>query len=272
MLDPVNRRAFLGASSALLGATALGAFPQKPVGPRKPIVVASGGNMAAATRAMELIRQGTDPLDAAIAGVAIVEADPRDHSVGYGGIPNEDGVVELDAAVMHGPTHGGGAVASLRNIMHPSAVARLVMRRTDHSLLVGEGALRFARMHGFPEVDLLTDEARKIWLYWKETHSKEDDRIPPPPEELDPAVRRFFGPQYIREHGTIHLSALDTHGDLGCTTTTSGLYYKIPGRVGDSPIFGAGLYLNNDVGSGGSTGRAEADRLKHTTRTKDQAI
>ena len=119
---------------------------------------------------MELIRAGADPLDAAIEGVAIVEADPTDHSVGYGGIPNEDGVVELDAAVMHGPTHGGGAVAALRNIMHPAAVARLVMKRTDHCLLVGEGALRFARAHGFPEVDLLTDEARKIWLYWKETN------------------------------------------------------------------------------------------------------
>src|SRR5262245_51971540 len=261
MLDPVNRRAFLGASSALLGATALGAFPQKPVGPRKPIVVASGGNMAAATRAMELIRQGTDPLDAAIAGVAIVEADPKDHTVGLGGIPNEDGVVELDASVMHGPTHGGGAVASLRNILHPAAVARLVMKRTDHCLLVGEGAYRFAKMHGFPDTDLLTETTRKFWLYWRETINKSDDRIPPPPDELDPEVRRFFGPRYIREHGTIHLSALDTHGDLGCVTTTSGLYFKIPGRVGDSPILGAGLFLDNTVGSAGSTGRGEANLL-----------
>jgi N4-(beta-N-acetylglucosaminyl)-L-asparaginase len=170
-------------------------------------------------------------------------------------------VVELDAAVMHGPTHGAGAVASLRNIMHPAAVARLVMKRTDHCLLVGEGALRFARMHGLPEVDLLTDEARKIWLYWKETTSKLDDYVPPPPAEVDPAVLKFFGPEYVREHGTIHLSALDTHGDLGCTTTTSGLYYKIPGRVGDSPILGAGLYLDNTVGSAGSTGRGEANLL-----------
>ena len=143
---------------------------------------------------MELIQAGADPLDAAIAGVAIVEADPTDHTVGYGGIPNEDGVVELDAAVMHGPTHGGGAVASLRNIMHPAAVARLVMKRTDHCLLVGEGALRFARMHGFPEVDLLTDEARKIWLYWKETNSKEDDRIPPPDRRARPGRPRVLRP------------------------------------------------------------------------------
>jgi N4-(beta-N-acetylglucosaminyl)-L-asparaginase len=145
--------------------------------------------------------------------------------------------------------------------MHPAAVARLVMKRTDHCLLVGEGALRFARAHGFPEIDLLTDEARKIWLYWKETNSRDDDRFPPPAEELDPAVRDFFGAKYVREHGTIHCSVLDTHGDIGCVTTTSGLYYKIPGRVGDSPILGAGLFLDNAVGSAGSTGRGEANLL-----------
>jgi N4-(beta-N-acetylglucosaminyl)-L-asparaginase len=207
------------------------------------------------------MQAGADPLDAAVAGVAIVEADPSDHSVGLGGIPNADGVVELDAAVMHGPSHGGGAVAALRNIVHPAAVARLVMKRTDHCLLVGEGALQFARMHGVPETELLTDEARKIWLYWKETNSRMDDYVPPPPDQVDPAVKAFFGDAYVREHGTIHLSALDTHGDLGCVTTTSGLYYKIPGRVGDSPILGAGLYLDNEAGSAGSTGRGEANLL-----------
>jgi N4-(beta-N-acetylglucosaminyl)-L-asparaginase len=272
MSDSINRRSFLTLSAAGLGATALGAAPPRDVGGKRPVVVASANGLKAVERAMELIKAGADPLDAAIAGVAIVEADPNDHTVGYGGIPNEDGVVELDAAVMHGPSHGGGAVASLRNIMHPAAVARLVMKRTDHCLLVGEGALRFARMHGLPEVDLLTDEARKIWLYWKETHSKEDDRIPPPPEELDPAVRAFFGPKYIREHGTIHCSALDTHGDLGCVTTTSGLYYKIPGRVGDSPILGAGLYLDNEVGSAGSTGRGEANLLNLSSHTIVEAM
>jgi N4-(beta-N-acetylglucosaminyl)-L-asparaginase len=151
--------------------------------------------------------------------------------------------------------------------MHPAAVARLVMKRTDHCLLVGEGALRFARMHGFPEVDLLTEEARKIWLYWKETSSRLDDRIPPPPEEVDPEVRAFFGEGYVREHGTIHCSALDTHGDLGCVTTTSGLYYKMAGRVGDSPILGAGLWLDNAVGSAGSTGRGEANLLNLSSHT-----
>src|SRR4051794_35434452 len=205
----VNRRSFLGLGAAAgLTATATGASPLRPVGARRPLAIASANGLRTVEKAMELIRAGADPLDAAIEGTSIVEADPHDHSVGYGGLPNEDGVVELDAAVMHGPTHGGGAVAALRNIMHPAAVARLVMKRSDHCLLVGEGALRFARMHGFPEVDLLTDESRRIWLYWKETNSKLDDRIPPPPEEIDPAVRRFFGPKYVREHGTIHLSAL----------------------------------------------------------------
>jgi N4-(beta-N-acetylglucosaminyl)-L-asparaginase len=262
MPDPLSRRRFLAASGAAGGAAlALGAATPRPPGAGRPVAIASANGLKAVALAVQQMKEGADPLDAAIAGVALVEADPTDHSVGLGGIPNEDGVVELDAAVMHGATHGGGAVASLRNIVHPAAVARLVMKRTDHCLLVGEGALRFARMHGFPEQDLLTDEARKIWLYWKETHSREDDRVPPPPEELDPAVRKFFGPDYIRKHGTIHLSALDTHGDLGCTTTTSGLYYKIPGRVGDSPILGAGLYLDNAAGSAGSTGRGEANLL-----------
>jgi N4-(beta-N-acetylglucosaminyl)-L-asparaginase len=265
MSESLNRRTFLSVSAAAsLAATALGASPRRPVGTHRPLVISSANGLRTVEKAMELIQAGADPLDAAIEGVAIVEADPNDHTVGYGGIPNEEGVVELDAAVMHGPTHGGGAVASLRNIIHPAAVARVVMQRTDHCLLVGEGALKFARAHGFPEVNLLTDEARKIWLHWKETNGKESDWIAPPLSELDPVVREFFG---IRAHGTIHCSALDTHGNLGCVTTTSGLYYKIPGRVGDSPIFGAGLFLDNTVGSAGSTGRGEANLLNLSSHT-----
>jgi len=259
MPQNLNRRSFLSAGAvAGLSATALGSSPPQPTGAHRPLVIASANGLRTVEKAMELIRAGADPLDAAIEGVAIVEADPKDHSVGYGGLPNENGVVELDAAVMHGPTHGGGGVAALRNIMHPAAVARLVMKRTDHCLLVGEGALGFARAHGFPEVDLLTDEARRIWLYWKETSRKDSDWIAPPASELDPEVRAHFG---IRLHGTIHCSALDTHGNLGCVTTTSGLSFKIRGRVGDSPILGAGLYLDNEVGSAGSTGRGEANLL-----------
>jgi N4-(beta-N-acetylglucosaminyl)-L-asparaginase len=259
MSENLNRRSFLSVSAiAGLSATALGAAPPRPVGTSRPVVIASGNGLRTVEKAMELMKAGADPLDAAIEGVAIVEADPKDHSVGYGGLPNEDGVVELDAAVMHGPTHGGGGVAALRNIMHPAAVARLVMKRSDHCLIVGEGALRFARAHGFPEVDLLTDEARRIWLHWKETNGKDSDWIAPPKDELDQAVRAYAS---TRLYGTIHCSALDTHGNLGCVTTTSGLSYKIAGRVGDSPILGAGLFLDNEVGSAGSTGRGEANLL-----------
>jgi N4-(beta-N-acetylglucosaminyl)-L-asparaginase len=259
MRRSVNRRLFLQTTTAAsLNTLAIGAAPVEPPGSRRPIVVASGNGLRAVEKAMAMVKQGHDPLDAAIEGVAIVEADPGDHSVGLGGLPNEDGVVELDAAVMHGPTHGGGSVASIRNIIHPAAVARLVMKRTRHCLLVGEGALRFARAHGFPEVNLLTDEARQIWLHWKETHDPNDDWVPPPVE----AVASFVH-EYIKKRvtGTIHCSALDTHGNLGCTTTTSGLSWKIPGRVGDSPILGAGLYLDNEVGSAGSTGVGEANLL-----------
>ncbi len=256
----VNRREFLAAGAAGVSASmlALGAEAAKPVGPKRPIVIASGNGLKTVAKAMELLRAGADPLDAAIAGVAIVEADPEDHTVGYGGIPNEEGVVELDAAVMHGPTHGGGSVASIRNIVHPAAVARVVMQRTRHCLLVGEGALKFARAHGFPEVNLLTDEARQIWLHWKETHDSNDDWLPAPKETVAAFIRETLA---HRITGTIHCSALDTHGDLGCTTTTSGLAFKIPGRVGDSPILGAGLYLDNEVGSAGSTGLGEANLL-----------
>jgi N4-(beta-N-acetylglucosaminyl)-L-asparaginase len=255
MAKSMNRRAFLQSSTAISMATlALGAAPQKPPGSKRPLVVSS--NKRVVDKVMELLKEGYDPLDAAIAGAAIIEADPKDHSVGYGGIPNEDGVVELDAAVMHGPTHGGGAVAGLQNIMHPAAVARLVMKRSKHVLLVGAGALRFARAHGFPEMNMLTDEARKIWLGWKERHS--DDWLPPRAGEEEPKILEALK---TRVTGTIHISALDTHGDLGCVTTTSGLGFKIPGRVGDSPILGAGLYLDNTVGSCGSVGLGELNLL-----------
>lgn len=220
-----------------------------------PVVIASANGLGAVARVAELLDGGSDPLDAAIAGVNLVEEDPKDNSVGYGGLPNEDGVVELDSSVMHGPTCRAGAVAALRNIMHPSRVAKLVMERTDHVLIVGEGALRFAKAHGFKEVDLLTEESRRIWLDWKERHSDEDDWLPP--EEEDRRESRKHA-AFTRTYGTIHCCALDAGGDLGGVTTTSGLSFKIPGRVGDSPIIGAGLYVDNKVGGAGSTGRGEA--------------
>jgi len=208
---------------------------------------------------MELLREGADPLAAAIAGVNLVEDDPNDHSVGYGGLPNEDGVVELDAAVMHGPTHSAGAVAALQRIRNPSRVADVVRTRSDHVLLVGEGALRFARAHGFKEEELLTDEARRIWLKWKETHSDQDDWLAPEADVEASRRLRREGPDFT--YGTINCCALDAAGQLGTVTTTSGLAYKIPGRVGDSPIIGAGLYVDNEVGAAGSTGRGEANIL-----------
>jgi N4-(beta-N-acetylglucosaminyl)-L-asparaginase len=255
----MSRRRFMAsAAAASLATLAIGAGSVKPPGSKRPIAIASGNGLRAVEKAMELVKSGHDPLDAAIEGVAIVEADPNDHSVGLGGLPNEDGVVELDAAVMHGPTHGGGSVASIRNIIHPAAVARMVMQRSRHCLLVGNGALRFARAHGFPEVNLLTDAARQIWLHWKETRDPKDDWLPPADERVAAFIREALTP---RVTGTIHCSVLDTHGDLGCTTTTSGLAWKIPGRVGDSPILGAGLFLDNEFGSAGSTGVGELNLL-----------
>jgi N4-(beta-N-acetylglucosaminyl)-L-asparaginase len=226
---------------------AKGQFPVK--------VIASGNGLEATRRAYDLLVSGSDTLDACVAGVELVENDPNDTSVGYGGLPNEDGVVELDAAVMHGPTHRAGAVAALRHVKNPTRVARLVMQQTDHVLLVGEGALRFARANGFAEENLLTEKARKIWLYWRQTRSDDDDWIPPPNDQLDPEVATFFG----RPTGTIHCAAMNAAGDISCVTTTSGLAFKLPGRVGDSPIIGAGLYVDNAIGSCGSTGRGEAN-------------
>ncbi|MBL8880806.1 MAG: N(4)-(beta-N-acetylglucosaminyl)-L-asparaginase [Phycisphaerales bacterium] len=227
---------------------------------RGPVVIGSvNAHPAACDKAMELLRQNTHPVDAVVAGINLVEDDPKDHSVGYGGLPNEEGVVQLDSAVMDGKTGKAGAVAALERIKNPSSVAILVMRRTDHVLLVGEGALRFARAHGFEEMNLLTPEARRIWLEWKETHSDKDDWIRP---EADKAAkktswRRVDGENFTT--GTIHVAALTAGGDIGCCTSTSGLSYKLPGRVGDSPIIGAGLYCDNEVGSCGSTGRGEAN-------------
>jgi N4-(beta-N-acetylglucosaminyl)-L-asparaginase len=242
------------ASLLIQGKNLLGNSPgANPAGMR---VVSSGNGLRATEKAMELLQQGVNPLDAVIAGVNIVEEDPNDMSVGYGGLPNEDGVVELDASVMSGPTHNSGAVAALRNIKTPSQVAKVVMERTNHALLVGEGALKFAKVHGFQEENLLTDKAREVWLRWKETLSDKDNWIPPKSEKLASELQ-----PYLAFYGTINCLAVDGKGDLAGVTTTSGLAFKIPGRVGDSPIIGAGLYVDNTIGAGGSTGRGEANIL-----------
>jgi N4-(beta-N-acetylglucosaminyl)-L-asparaginase len=218
-----------------------------------PVVVSSINGERATAKAMEMLRSNGDPLDAAIAGVTLVENDPEDINVGLGGLPNENGIVQLDASVMYGPTHNAGAVGALEGIKNPSRVARLVMERSDHVLLVGNGAQQFAKAHGFKVEDLLTEKARRIWLYWKETLNEKDDWFPPN-DELHEEVKKYFDIQ-----GTITCCALNHKRDLAAVTTTSGLAFKIPGRVGDSPIIGAGLYVDNEIGAVGSTGRGEAN-------------
>jgi N4-(beta-N-acetylglucosaminyl)-L-asparaginase len=224
---------------------------------------------------MGMLKRGADTLDAVLATVNVVEDDPRDNSVGYGGLPNEDGDVELDASVMHGPSRRAGSVASIRHIKNPSKVAKLVMERTDHIMLVGAGALRFAEAHGFERINLLTEDSRRRWLGWKETHSDRDSWGPgldsPEWKERMTSLLPSHWTQeqkdaelaYLREiilrppTGTINCLAVNEKGDISGCTTTSGLAWKIAGRVGDSPIIGAGLYVDQDVGAAGSTGRGE---------------
>lgn len=250
MSQALSRRRFISAAALLgAGSTLRQAEAAPPESRGMPVVISSGNGLRATARAMELVRQGTDTLDAVVAGVNIVEEDPEDTSVGYGGLPNEDGVVELDACVMHGPTWSCGAVASLQKIKTPSSVARLVLRRTDHVMLVGKGALKFALAHGFEPVNLLTERARKEWLAWKENHSQNDDWLTP--QEAEIKLKH-------RHTGTINCLALNDKGELSGVTSTSGLAFKIPGRIGDSPIIGAGLYVDNQFGAAGGTGRGEA--------------
>lgn len=281
-----SRRSFLGASAGLAAfacaspsAASFGQASRKAKAPRLgyPVMIGSSNALPGMRLFYERLVSGAPPLDVAIDVVKVVEADENDHSVGLGGLPNEDGVVQLDAAVMDGRTHNAGAVACLENILHPSEVARLVMERTDHCLLVGRGAYEFARAHGHAHVELLTDEARRSWLEWKEELSDEDDWLPAPGSEKKGEEQGSMTPsggggdrlarraRAERITGTIHCSALGVDGNIACTTTTSGLAWKIPGRVGDSPIIGAGLYCDAEAGSAGATGRGEAAILAHAS-------
>jgi N4-(beta-N-acetylglucosaminyl)-L-asparaginase len=261
-MTAMGRRKFIKSATAAGATLAVArsfAQPAPKTGEFKPVVIASGNGLEATARAMELIKQGKDALDAVIEGVVLVEDDPKDNSVGFGGLPNEDGVVELDASVMHGPTGRGGAVAALQNIKNPSRVARTIMERSDHVLMVGAGALRFAKAHGFKEENLLTEESREAWLKWKENLSDKDDWLPPHDEKTKDISRAYQS--YKRHYGTINCNAVDLNGNISGCTTTSGLAFKIAGRVGDSPILGAGLWVDNEVGAAGSTGRGEANLL-----------
>ncbi|HEX6802367.1 MAG TPA: N(4)-(beta-N-acetylglucosaminyl)-L-asparaginase [Terriglobales bacterium] len=294
---PISRRDFL--ASTLAGPLALRAASDASVAQqpevhepgskhaaRLPVIICAHNGYRYLDEAYRFLSAGGDTLDAALKVVQGPEDDPNDESVGLGGHPNEDGVVELDACCMHGPTRTAGAVGGLRNIKNASLVSNAVRQHTGHVMLVGEGAERFAAAQGFPRENLLTDKSRKEWLLWKETHSDwwgpgldspdwrrrfrnqshaeewqlRVDRMQQiaaeigiPPELRMEAIRYVIFPPT----GTIHCSALNQKGEMSGCTTTSGLAWKIPGRVGDSPIIGAGCYTDQDVGSAGATGNGE---------------
>lgn len=269
----LDRRSFLMAAGAAIPAVAAVRAHAKPqaaandiVKGKPPMAISSGNGLRAVEKAVELMRHGgkgggMDPLDAIVAGINIVEDDPKDNSVGYGGLPNEDGVVELDASCLHGPSCKAGAVAALRNIKNPASVALQVLRRTDHVLLVGEGALKFALRMGFKEENLLTEESREAWLKWRANLNKgdkwldDDQQVQPSISQMQSRANAIGVPFTT---GTIHVSALNDKSDLSACTSTSGLSWKLPGRVGDSPIVGAGMFCDNAIGSAGATGRGEA--------------
>ncbi len=312
-----TRREFL--SKGAMAATALGATitaetkaataeEVKRLGPPKnPVIVTRETNDHAVEEAYQMLLDGTDTLEAIHHVCLGRENDPRDHSVGLGGLPNEEGAVELDSCCMHGPTRRAGSVGGVRNIRNVCLVAKKVMERTGHVMLVGEGAERFAVDYGFKREDMLTDDARKIWMLWKESMSVQDwwgpgmaspewkdpnnGKTPPPPSvnlhgaiprnptpEWAPVIRertkrlmamaadigiasdlRLFAAQQVMwpTTGTIHVSAVNKNGEMSGATTTSGQAWKIPGRLGDSPIIGAGCYTDQDVGSAGATGSGE---------------
>jgi N4-(beta-N-acetylglucosaminyl)-L-asparaginase len=278
-LMPVSRRDFLKQSAAagLVAGAAAGPLPIEAPWVRRstaaePVIISSmngnwyknGGTVTCVEKAYQQMMQGEDVLDALIAGVNILELDPEEDSVGYGGLPNADGVVQLDSCCMHGPRRQAGGVAAIEGVRTPSKVARTVMEQTDHHLLVGAGAQEFARAFGFPiEADLNTEHSRAAWLEWK--------RRSDPKHYLDPQKRLQMNRRIVNElyrdgllnsrvvHGTINCDGINAKGEICGVTTTSGLAWKIPGRVGDSPILGAGLYVDGQVGAAGSTGRGEAN-------------
>jgi N4-(beta-N-acetylglucosaminyl)-L-asparaginase len=301
----VSRRGFIGSAIAASVATGLTAQElnaqdkAKNEAPRptpffgtgkRPIIVSANNGVNYLDDAFVFLKNGGDTLDAALRVVKGPEDDPNDDTVGLGGLPNEEGIVELDACCMHGPTRRAGSVGGVRNIKNVSLVSKAVMEHTGHVMLVGEGAERFAVAMGFPRENLLTERSRKIWLLWKETHSTDDwwgpgmadpNWTPPsqpttsPQSELweqrirrleDHAANLGIEPEFRRAAirrvlspptGTIHCSALNDKGEISGCTTTSGLAFKLPGRCGDSPIIGAGCYTDQDIGSAGATGSGE---------------
>jgi N4-(beta-N-acetylglucosaminyl)-L-asparaginase len=253
-----SRRDFLATGATAAAGLAAGVPSLDAAGPGtvavggqrapRPVVIASLNGIRGAKVAYDQIVAGTDTLDAIIAGVNIQELDPEDPSVGLGGLPNADGVVQLDASCMHGPTKRAGAVGCLEDIATPSLVAKAIMDYTDHIMLVGDDARKFALDMGFRTQNLLTEKSRQEWLRWKSKLNPGDAWL-----DHDDDVRIRF------THGTINMNAVNAAGDLSSVTTTSGRSWKVPGRVGDSPIIGAGQYCDNTVGAAGSTGRGESN-------------
>ncbi|HYG99406.1 MAG TPA: N(4)-(beta-N-acetylglucosaminyl)-L-asparaginase [Terriglobales bacterium] len=291
-----SRRDFL--TTAAVGSMAIGLEAQEKGGqaphdtakvadlkpPAKPVIITKALGANSLDTAYDMLLDGTDTLDACIHVGQVQEDDPSDDSVGFGGLPNEEGVVELDACCMHGPTRRAGSVGGVRNVKHVAALSRAVMEHTGHVMLVGEGAERFAYAMGFPKENLLTERSRKIWMLWKQFNSNQDwwgpgiadPKWKGPGQAItlenrikkleDVAADLGIAPEY-RLHaalvvlfppmGTIHTSAVNAKGEMSGCTTTSGLAWKIPGRLGDSPIIGAGCYTDQDVGSAGATGSGE---------------
>ncbi len=300
-----SRRDFL--TTTALGSLALGldaqgvetqkkaesaAAPTASNAGKRPIIVSANNGLAYLDRGFEHLSKGGDTLDSAILVVTGPEDDPNDDSVGLGGLPNEEGVVELDSCCMHGPSRRAGSVGGVRNIKNVSKVGKAVMEHTGHVMLVGEGAERFAVAMGYPRENLLTERSRKVWLLWKEYHSGGDWWGPgladpkgkaPEPDEINRKPHAEIWRQRVERlaarandlgiepefciaaahrvifppTGTIHCSALNEKGEMSGITTTSGLAFKLPGRCGDSPVIGAGCYTDQDVGSAGATGSGE---------------
>jgi len=307
MSHDMNRRKFVQAATLGIAARAAGPVAASEAGPTtslegapwvytpqlvRPVVISdlsgfryrNGGPQNAVERAFAGITAGEDVLDALIAGVNIPELDPDESGIGFGGLPNADGVVQLDSCCMHGPKKWAGGVAAIEGVRTPSLVAKAVMELTDHHLLAGSGAQEFARNLGFTiEDDLNTEKSRALWLDWKRridpshfldpatrgSRSGPGGTGEPSPEDLAMRSRAFddAGWEMVREGlieedsywGTVNCDGISPQGDICGVTTTSGLSWKIPGRVGDSPILGAGLYVDGDVGAAGSTGRGEAN-------------
>jgi N4-(beta-N-acetylglucosaminyl)-L-asparaginase len=287
----VSRRDFLGAGAAAAAGLAVPniaeAMPRIVVRDRsapaaeafagRPVIISAANGFdkdpsgkQGIKVAYDMMTGGADPLDAIVAGVQIVELNPNDQSVGLGGLPNEEGVVQLDASCMHGPTKRAGAVGCLEDVAEAAAVAKAIMDNTDHIFLVGAGAKKFALEMGFKQQNLLTEASRQDWLRWKSRLNPNDawldqgTKPPIRPSRQDDEHASNAHIEYDRfgiphTYGTINMNAVTARGDIASVTTTSGLSWKIPGRVGDSPIIGAGQYCDNDVGAAGSTGRGEAN-------------